>query len=198
MKTSQRAMLIASIVLFASSSAWGQGMNVALLDVGYIFKNHSGFKAQMDAMKAKVGSFEQEMKQKQDQIQAASKQIAAHKPGSPDYKRIEEQTTKDLADLKVQMQLKRKEIMEEEARIYMATYRQVTQAVATFARSKNIAVVFRYDRETSPANNANADPRETLKVINRPVIFQDGLDISDTILRQLGAIARQQQPRRQQ
>ena len=29
-----------------------------------------------------------------------------------------------------------------------------------------------------------------MKIINRPVIFEDGLDISDTILRQIGGVAR--------
>jgi len=188
-KTLQRATLIALLVLFAGSSAWGQGMNVALLDVGYIFKNHAGFKSQMDAMKAEVQSFEQIMKQKQEQIQAASKQIATYKPGSPEYKKLEETTTKQLADLKVQMQLKRKEIMVNEAKIYMATYRQVTSAVQSFAKQKRIDLVLRYDREVSPTNT-EADPRETLKIINRPVIFEDGLDISDTILRQIGGVAR--------
>ena len=195
MKTFQRVTLIASFVLLASSTAWGQGMNVALLDVGYIFENHPGFKTQMDAMKAEVQSFEQTMKQQQEQIQAASRQISSYKPGSPEYKRLEETTTKQIADLKVQMQLKRKSIMEKEAQIYMATYKQVAAAVAAFANQKNIDLVLRYDRKSAPGNQV-VDPKETLKVINRPVIFEKGLDISDSILRQVSAVARTAAPRR--
>ena len=164
-------------------------MNVALLDVGYIFKNHPGFKQKMEAMKAEVQTFEASLKQKQQQIEAASKQLASYKPGTTEYKQLEERTTKQLADLKVQMQLKRKEIMEDEAKIYMATYKQVAATVAAFANAKNIDLVLRYDRDADPSSQT-VDPRETLKIINRPVIFEKQLDISDSILRQFTATAR--------
>ena len=189
MKTFQRVTLTTIVVLVASTATWAQGMNVALLDVGYIFKNHPGFKQQMDAMKAEVQTFEAGLQQQQQQIEAANKQIASFKPGSPEYKQLEERTTKQLADLKVQMQLKRKEIMENEAKIYMATYQQVAATVAAFAHAKNIDLVLRYDRDSDPSSQT-VDPRETLKIINRPVIFEKKLDISDSILRQLSATAR--------
>jgi len=188
-KTFQRATLTAIIVLMASSTSWAQGMNVALLDVGYIFKGHPGFKRQMDAMRAEVKSFEAGLQQQQQQIEAASKQLASYKPGTPAYKQLEEKTTKQLADLKVQMQLKRKDIMVNEAKIYMTTYRQVAATVAVFANARNIDLVLRYDREANPSSEL-VDPRETLKIINRPVIFEKQLDISDSILRQLTDTAR--------
>ena len=96
MKTFLRTICVGLIVLGTSTASWAQGMNVALLDVGFIFKNHPGFKTQMDGMKADVAKFEEGLKQQQQQIQAAGKQMGSFKPGSPDYKRIEEQTTKQL------------------------------------------------------------------------------------------------------
>ena len=192
MKTFSRAALTVTIFSLACSIASAQGMNVALLDVGYIFKNHQGFKQQMDSMKAQVQTFEQKLKTQQEQIQTKSRQLSTYKPGTPQYKQLEETTTKELADLKVQMQLKRKEIMEQEAKIYMATYRQVMSAVAAFANAKNIDLVLRYDRESAP--NDTASPQETLKIINRPVIFEKGLDISDAVLGQVNALARTRGP----
>lgn len=187
MKTFLRTILSASIILVASSSAWAQ-VNVALLDVGFIFKNHQGFKGEMEAMKASVTTFEQELKAKQTAIQNQSRQLGTLKAGTPQYKELEEQTTKQLADLKVQMQLKRKEIMEDEAKIYMKTYKQVMSTVSAFATSNNVHLVLRYDRESTP--NDIAGPQETLKIINRPVIFQNRLDITESILRQVGGVAR--------
>jgi len=186
-KTFLRTILSASIILVASSSAWAQ-VNVALLDVGFIFKNHPGFKGEMEAMKASVATFEQELKTKQTAIQNQSRQLGTLKAGTPQYKDLEEKTTKQLADLKVQMQLKRKAIMEDEAKIYMRTYKSVMSAVAAFANSNNVHLVLRYDRESSPSDTAG--PQETLKIINRPVIFQNRLDITDSILQQVGGVAR--------
>ena len=187
MKTFLKTILPATLLLIASSSAWAQ-VNVALLDVGFIFKNHQGFKQQMDAMKADVAKFEQELKTQQQSIQQRSRQLGTLKAGSPQYKQLEKTTTEDLADLKVKMQLRRKEIMEEEAKIYMNTYKEVMSAVSAFANGNNIHLVLRYDREANPAEAAS--PQETLKIINRPVIFQNRLDISQAILNQVGGVAR--------
>ncbi len=191
MKTYLRTILPATIVLIASSSVWAQ-VNVALLDIGYIFKNHQGFKQQMDTMKADVAKFEQELKAKQQGIQQRSRQLGTLKAGSQQYKDLEEKTTKDLADLKVTMQLRRKKIMEDEAKIYMETYQQVMSAVSAFANSNNIHLVLRYDREANPSDTAS--PQDTLKIINRPVVFQSRLDISDSILRNVGGVARTNNP----
>lgn len=189
MKTFLRTILSASILLVASSSAWAQGVNVALLDVGQIFKKHQGFKAEMEAMKARVSTFEQQLKAQQETIQKQSRQLGELKAGTAEYKSLEAQTTKQLAQLKVQMQLKRKEIMEDEAKIYMKTYKQVMAAVAAFANRHNVHLVLRYDRESAPTSEM-AGPQETLKIINRPVIFQNQLDITDSILQQVGGVAR--------
>lgn len=187
MNTFLKTILPTALLLIASSSAWAQ-VNVALLDVGYIFKNHEGFKQQMETMKSGVASFEQKLKGQQQAIQQESRRLGTLKAGSQEYKSLEEATTKKLADLKVTMQLERKKIMEGEAKIYMDTYKQVMAAVTAFSTANNIHLVLRYDREANPTDAAT--PQETLKIINRPVIFQNRLDISDAILSQVGGVAR--------
>ncbi len=188
MNTFLRLVSTGLLVVCASSTTFGQGMQMALLDVGYIFKNHPQFKRDMDAMKASVQQFEAGLKASQEKIQNASKQISSYKAGSPEYKKIESDTTKALANLKVSTQLKRKEIMEQEAKIYLATYKQVEAAVAQYAQQMKIDLVFRYDREANP-QSSTGNPQETLKIINRPVIYHDKLDISDAILAKFGGVA---------
>ena len=193
MRINQRSTLTIAALLIASFSSTAgaqptrlaaQGMNVALLDLGYIFKNHPHFKQKMEMMKQDVQAFEEKVKQQQQQLEAAGRRLATFKPGSAEYKNIEETTTKQLADLRVQMQLKRKDIIEREARIYMETYKDVIQSVATFAGQRNIDLVLRYDSDKSPLTGL-VNPRETMKVINRPVIFQKQLDITKLILNEL-------------
>ncbi len=193
MQINQRSTLTIAALLIASftSTAWAQptrlaaqGMNVALLDLGFIFKNHPRFKQKMEMMKQDVQAFEEQMKQKQQQLEAAGRRLGTLKPGSPDYKKLEESTTKQLADLRVQMQLKRKDIVEREAQIYMETYKEVIHAVATFANLRNIDLVLRYDSDTGPLSGV-VNPNVTMKVINRPVIFQKQLDITKLILNEL-------------
>ena len=193
MQINQRSTLTIAALLIASftSTGWAQptrlaapGMNVALLDLGYIFKNHPRFKQKMEMMKQDVQAFEEQVKQQQRQLEAAGRRLGTYKPGSLEYKNIEETTTKQLADLRVQIQLKRKDIIEREAQIYMETYKEVIHSVATFASQRKIDLVLRYDSDTGPLTGV-VNPRETMKVINRPVIFQYQLDITKLILNEL-------------
>jgi Skp family chaperone for outer membrane proteins len=164
-----------------SASAGG----IALIDLQYVFENHPRFKQQVEAMKRDVQAFEEMLKSKQQEIETQRKLLGGFKSGSPDHKRIEETTTKQLADMQVQMQLKRKDVMEQEARIYYETYQEVVRAVEAFAERNRISLVLRYERETpSDAAGAN-DPRVIMKHINRPVIFQRRLDISQLIVGEL-------------
>jgi Skp family chaperone for outer membrane proteins len=105
--------------------------------------------------------------------------------GSPDYKRAEETATKKMADLKADMELKRKDVMEKEAKLYFDTYQDIKRVVDDIAKRARIDLVLRYERQpiASPAGIVN--PRDTLKLLNQPVIYDNGLDITDIVVKML-------------
>jgi Skp family chaperone for outer membrane proteins len=196
--SSVRAVFGGLLLMTVGSGAWAQRTGgaggapaasagsggVALIDLEYVFENHPRFKQQIEAMKRDVQAFEEMLKRQQQEIENQRKLLEGFKPGSPDHKRIEQTTTKQLADLQVGMQLKRKDVMEHEARIYYETYQEVVRAVEAFAEQNSINLVLRYERDAPSPGNAS-DPRVTMKHINRPVIFQRRLDISQHIVGEL-------------
>ncbi len=171
----------------AGPSQTRAGGGIALIDLSYVFENHPGFKQQLESLKQNVQTFEQELKQQQQQISSQRQQIASYKPGSQEYKRLDEVTTKQLAGLRVKMELKRKDVMEDEARVYYETYNEVLRVVQAIAESRGLNLVLRFDRE-SPQLAGGSDPRETLKLVNRPVIYQRQLDISNLVIQELNRL----------
>ena len=160
-----------------------KGAPLALVDIGYIFKNHPEFTANIERMKNEVKQFENQLRQKHQDLQKKQARLSEYNVGSADYKRLEEEIATAQAQLQATTGLKRKEILEREAKIYFSFYQKVRQAVAGYAFNKQIAVVLRFNREEINSQDRGA----VLQGVNRPVVnYQKNLDITDEVMQVLG------------
>jgi hypothetical protein len=137
----------------------------------------------MDRMKAQIEQFEQGLKKDQADFEKRREQLQAYKPSSPEFKQLEEQLAKLSSELNVKMQLKRKEFLEQEAKVYFNVYNEVVERVATFSDRNRIGLVLRYNSDEMDAQ----DRGSVLQGVNRPVVFQRNLDITDIILQACNA-----------
>jgi Skp family chaperone for outer membrane proteins len=171
--------------------------HVAVIDVGYIFKNHSAFKAAMDKMKDEVLAAENSLKAERDRINGLMEQLKGFNVGTPEYRKLEGEVAKAQGDFQVTAQLQKKDFMDREAQVYLQVYGQIERAVAQFARENGIAVVHRFDGD--PVDNS--DRNRILGNITKPIVYSDPqIDITPDILRMLNgtpvAGQPQQPPRR--
>ena len=168
--------------------------HVAVIDVGYIFKNHARFKAAMDKMKDEVMAAENGLKAERDRINGLMEQIKGFNVGTPEYKKLEAEIAKAQGDFNVNAQLQKKDFMDREAKVYLQVYTEVEKAVEQFAREHRIAIVHRFDGE--PVDNS--DRNQILRGITKPIVYlEPGIDITPDILKMLNgpAVAGAGQPR---
>lgn len=168
--------------------------HVAVIDVGYIFKNHTSFKVAMDRMKDEVLAAENSLKAERDRINGLMEQIKGFNVGTPEYRKLEGEVAKAQGDFNVTAQLQKKDFMDREAQVYLQVYSQVERAVAQFARENGIAVVHRFDGD--PVDNS--DRNRILGNITKPIVYHDPqVDITPDILRMLNSAAVAGQPQAQ-
>jgi Skp family chaperone for outer membrane proteins len=168
------------------ASAAVPATHTAVIDVGYIFKNHARFKAAMDKMKEEVLAAENSLKAERDRINSLMEQLKGLNVGTPDYKKLEAEVAKAQGDFNVNAQLQKKDFMDREAKVYMQVYGEIEQAVSQFARKHGIAVVHRFDGD--PVDNT--DRNRILGNITRPIVYHDPqVDITPDIVRMLNAPA---------
>ncbi len=174
------AALAAALLACAASPAVGQtsGTAVAVIDVPYIFKNHVRFQQQIEDIKKDIDAYKEVVTQQQTQLRTETEKLNQFKPGTREYKDVEE----NIARMRVEFQLdsakRQKDFMEREAKIYFNVYKEIEAAVAEFAGRNRIGLVLRYSAE-------DMDPtkRESImQGINRMVIYQNRLNITDIIL----------------
>ncbi|MCS7239258.1 MAG: OmpH family outer membrane protein [Thermoguttaceae bacterium] len=164
------------------------GPFIAMVDVGYIFKNHVRFKQMMDSLKAEIQQADARVRAENDAIRQMMQQLEQERPGTPNYKQLEEAIAKKRADLQVQMGLQRKEFVLREAKLYHSVYQEIEQVVRYYATQNNIAVVLRFNGEPADPD----DPDSILREINKPVVyFAPTLDLTPVVLEALNRSAAQ-------
>jgi Skp family chaperone for outer membrane proteins len=160
--------------------------HVAVIDVGYIFKNHTRFKGAMDKMKDEVLAAENVLKAERDRINGLMEQLKGFNVGTPEYKKLEAEVAKAQGDFSVNAQLQKKDFMDREAKVYFQVYSEVERAVSQFARDNGIAVVHRFDGDPVDSSDRN----RILGSITKPIVYYDPqIDITPDVLRMLNGAA---------
>ena len=154
---------------------------VAVVDIGYIFKNHPRFAQAMDRVKAEVKASEEELLIRRKDIEARVKKLQSYKPNSLEHKKLEAETARLQAQLQADMTIKRKGFLEKEAKVYHAIYQEIQNEVKAFADNQRIGLVLRFSSEQIDPMNRQS----VLQGVNRPVIYQRNLNISYDILDRL-------------
>jgi Skp family chaperone for outer membrane proteins len=167
----------------ASAQQMGPSANApkygyAVVDVTYIFKNYSKFNQQMEQMKTAMEAADTQLKADRDAVAGKEEMRQQYNPGSPEFKTVDE----EVARLKAEFQLKagkiRRDFMEREAAVYYSTFMEVSNAVMHYAQNNNIGMVLRFNGDSIDPNNRE----DILRAINKPVVFQNNVDITPDVL----------------
>jgi Skp family chaperone for outer membrane proteins len=164
------------------AAAPSSGPRLALVDISRIFKNHLRFRAMIDQMTADANQFEVEMRQRNTAVQKLIEELQKYKIGSTEYKNLEEDIANKRAKLSIDVQMKRKEFMQREAKIHHDIYKEIEQELDYFCQQYAIDIVLRCSGEAVDVNN----PDSIVGWIKRDVVWYNRRwDITDSILNSL-------------
>jgi Skp family chaperone for outer membrane proteins len=178
-----RAPIGASVGPPAAAAAAPAGTSVAVIDIAYIFKNHVRFNRSMNDMKGDIEAFDAAIRTDQQNFAKKREQLPTFSPSSKEYKAAEEELAHMKSDLDIKVAVKRREFLEQEAKVYYGIYREIEDAVAVFAQRNRISLVLRFSGDEMKPDDRNT----VLQGVNRPVVYQYQLDITQLILNQLNA-----------
>lgn len=173
-------------VVTASSTAQAQntyGANaqkyhIAVVDVSYVFKNHRRHQQMIESMKTEMTNTEAELKTDSEKIRQMEEQRNTFQVGSKEYKDLDEELARNVAEFKLKMDRLRKGFMEREAAMYYQVYGEVSSIIQQYARSHDIGLVIRYNGDKADPNRRE----DVLREINKTVVFQNQIDITPDIL----------------
>jgi len=170
--------------------------NIAVIDIAAIYKAHTRFTQMMNEIKADMEAADTAVKKERDTLKGMADSLEQFRPGTPDYKRLEEEIARRQADMATRVQLQKKEFLLREAQVHYSVYQEIMQEVDYFAASHGIAMVFRFNSEAVDVQK----PEDVLRHINRPIVWTpQGSNITPYVLERLNRsqLNNAQQPMRQ-
>lgn len=156
---------------------------VRVIDVTYIFKKYSVFQAQVMALKKEVEATEARLQGQVEQVKKMAEGLKDLNHGTPAYQRLEAQIAQKRADFNVQAQIQKKQFLERESEIYFNTYQQVKQLVGLYSQNNGISLVLRFNADKTTGEKQTRPDR--LRAMNRPVVYEQGIDITLMVLDEL-------------
>jgi Skp family chaperone for outer membrane proteins len=157
------------------------GTRIAVLNVPEIFKKHDRFKAWMEELKRDVQAAENLVRDERKKIGDLEERLQEFQKGTQAYNDMSEDITKRKADLTVKVQIQGKQFQQRQAKIYYSVYQEILSATQYFCQQHAIDLVLQIKGDAVDPDQGES----VLALIQRQVVWQDRLDITDAILREL-------------
>jgi hypothetical protein len=151
---------------------------VATLDLAGTFKVHRGYLERTAQMKKDVAVAEEALKVRQNAVARMNDKLATLAKNSDEHRALAIEIVRAANELKTDAELKKKEFMEKESRIYIEVLDEVMAHVRTYAVAHQIGLVMR----TSRGELDRSDPQEVLKELNKSILYDAGVDITADII----------------
>ena len=156
--------------------------SIALVDVGYILKNHPNMNANMEGIKAEMTQAQEDIESRRTALlkdqEAIGKMFEAD---TPQFKQKQESLISQESKLRVDFMGKEKEFAEKQANVILNSYQSINRAITAVASHYQYDVVLRYSREQ---NDMDAKKPQSVNFgIQRDVLFfNPGIDVTEVVL----------------
>lgn len=155
---------------------------VGLIDVGYIFKNHKPVAEKLATLKPALAELEKTVQLRQVEIEQVQRRLAAPKEGD-DRAKLQQQFVKLQNELRAFLETERQKLQKQELQIQKEIYTKVQAEVQRLAKERGLQLVLVRPRGSLETE----DIGELNRTLNQLVIYEDGLDLTDEILKALDA-----------
>ncbi len=155
------------------------GTRIAVVDVGYIVKNHPTIRLQQTTIKDQVKAAQEELVKRREALVKEAEQLKEFKEGSPQFNQLQERLANQEAQLKLDMVRKEKELDGVEATMAITFYQELQTLIKSVAEHNQIDMVLRSNREEPDLKQ----PATIQMALEKGVVYsKPTMDMTDLIL----------------
>ena len=187
-----KATSIASMFLLAGAFAAplqsqdAPPLPVAVVNTERIFKTYQPLLDKLAPIKEAAQELEKNVQVRNVELETAYNKLRNAEQGSPEAQRLQQQFNKLQAERQQYIEQERGELQKREAAIFIEFYKGLEEEVSKYAKAKGIKLVI---RQQESSLEENQPLQQIINSLNRGIIFEDGLDITDDIVKALDARA---------
>ena len=177
------------LLLLCWPAAAAEPFPVALVNMDRLFKNYQPLLDKLAPVREAVQELEKTLQLRSTELETVASQLRKTQPGTADFSRLQQQAAKLQADLQQFVNQERAAHQKREAGVILAFHRDLDLVIRRYAKDHGIKLVLRQQDNSLDENQSLQD---IVKAVNRGILYEEDLDITDEILVALDARAKQE------
>lgn len=151
---------------------------VAVVEMTKIYNSSKFMQKEREVLKEKLTEMQESVQKRNIEIQEMFKKWRGMEAGSEERKELESKINKARADFAEYQQTSNRKFMKDQADMFLQTYRKAMPEIANFAQAHDIDLVI----QNQPDPHDEGDPLKLLQSLNRAVLYENKLDITEEII----------------
>lgn len=182
------ALFVAFVVVSASSFVAAQekadspSLPIGIVNIEKIAQQHKPFQTKVMALQEEGKEVNASIALKQSEVQAVANDLQKAKPGSPEAQKLQMQVVRLQRELQMFVQESQQKFREKDLKVSLSLHREIDEVLKPYCKAKGLKLIVRTQNSSLEENQ---NPQQIAAAIGRGVLFEDGLDITDDVLKLL-------------
>jgi Skp family chaperone for outer membrane proteins len=154
---------------------------IAVLNMDKVFAGYKKHSERLQPLRDSAMQLDETVKVRQVELETTANQLRRAQPGSPEQQRLQVLAVKLQTELRQFVEQERQKLQKREVSVLVASQADINEQVKKICQTRGLKLVLRQNElptEDQPL-------QEVLKNLGRDVIYQDGLDITEEVLKAL-------------
>ncbi|MDX1947759.1 MAG: OmpH family outer membrane protein [Pirellulaceae bacterium] len=168
-----------AFALVATCAPAAEPFPIATVNLDRIMKTYQPLLDKLAPVRQAAQDLEKTVQLRAVELETVANQLRRAQPGSPEFNRLQQQAAKLQTELQKFVNDERAAHQKREAGVILGFHRDLDLVIRRYAKEHGIKLVL---RQQDSSLDENQPLPEIVKAVNRGILFEDDLDITDEIL----------------
>ena len=176
-------LLAIAAPVFAQEKPAENPLPIGLVNIEKIAQQYKPFLKQVAELQEQSKELQSSVTLKQSELQGVGNELQNTPQGSEKFEKLQNQYLRLQRELQAFIQAGQQKIRDKDFKNSLALHRELDQVLKPYCKAKGLKLVVRIQNSSL---DENQNPQQILQSINRAGLYEDGLDITDDVLKLLG------------
>jgi Skp family chaperone for outer membrane proteins len=174
--------LIAAVPAAAQDKPAENPLPIGLVNIEKIAQQYKPFQKQVAELQEQAKELQTSGALKQSELQTVGSELQKTPQGTAEFQKLQAQYGRLQRELQAFVQEGQQKIRDKDLKISLSLHREIDQVLKPYCKAKGLKLVVRMP---GTSLDENQNQQQILQAISRGVLYEDGLDITDDVLKLL-------------
>lgn len=155
---------------------------LGLVNIERIAQQYKPFQTKVAALQEESKELQSSVALRQSELEAVGNELRKTAQGTADFQKLQTQFTRLQREMQSFVQEGQQKFREKDLKLSLSLHREIDQVLKPYCKSKGLKLVVRMPGSSL---DENQNQQQILQAISRGVLYEDGLDITDDVLKLL-------------